>query len=65
MKHIYIYFAFPPIIFCHQLEGVACLRGDETLEANEGGAAGSGHLEVGAVVIGAAQTHLEMHKKVR
>ena len=34
------------------------LRGDETLEADEGGAARSGHLDVGSVVFGAAQLKL-------
>ena len=50
---------FAPVVFSDELEGVARLCGDEAFEADEGGAAGPGHLEVGAVVIGATQPHLE------
>ena len=53
---------FPLVIFGDELEGVARLCGHEALESDEGGAAGSGHFEEGAVVIGATQPHLETNK---
>ena len=52
-----------PVVLGDELEGIARLGGDEALEADEGGAAGTGHLEVGTVVVGAAQPHLEKHRR--